>query len=147
LAPFGAENLSEVTVLVKQTDSYQRDIQIAGGLKIVPGQHSQATGIQGDGLAQTIFHAEISHRSFDSAVRACGIKPGLIKIVLVKFGDPLQFLPKLRIGNNLLQFFLRHGLQHPPGVAGDLPFLRIYHPPELIAAMVPGPADIQSEFV
>ena len=54
-----ANALTEIAVFVEQADAHQRQMEVAGGFEVIPRQHAQAAGVDGQAFRETVFRGKI----------------------------------------------------------------------------------------
>ena len=59
LGPVPVYGLPEIALLVEQADGYDGQPQVARRLELIAGDVAEAAGVNGERLAQHVFHAEI----------------------------------------------------------------------------------------
>ena len=57
-----SQRLVEVAVRVHQPDADEGDAEFRGRLEMVPREHAESPGVNGDGFVQREFRAEVRHR-------------------------------------------------------------------------------------
>ena len=143
LRPVLVDLLAEITLLVEQAHADDRHPQVAAGLELVAGHIAESAGIDGQGLAQHEFQAEIG----DAGQRRPGmlqLEPGLSGLAVPPGPHAVVRHPaEGGIGQGLLEPVPGDGLQDHPGVPGQLPEGRVQLAPELVGTVVPGPAQVQ----
>src|SRR5262249_17861141 len=66
LPAIGVQVLTEVAVLIEQTDADQRNGAIAGGLQVVAGEDAEATRVDWEALGEAVFGGEVGDQGFAS---------------------------------------------------------------------------------
>ena len=137
--------LFKVAVAVEEADGHQRDIEIAGALQMVAGEHAETAGIDGQGLVQAVFRGEVGDGRLgrDRALRVHGTGHVLIEIperVLIEgkvggVGDEIR--------DGFVRGFLKAGERV---VSGAFPDLGIEAYEERPARGMPAPPEVVSEF-
>ena len=139
----GGQDLSEVTLLVKNPDPNNRQSHIAGGLQIVRGQNSEATRVNRECLRHAKLHAEVGNPSQVRIGESLFEPPGIVQILLPLFQFPLQTGDQFGITSGIIQSRLRNLTQNQMGIVRDGECLGIKAFPESVARVTPVPADIQ----
>gem|GEM_PF-2602103 len=142
----GIELLAEVTLLVEQADADHRHAQIAGGFQLISRDVAEAARVNGQSLAQHIFHAEvcdglqrrIGKRARKPAGRLHGFTLGLQQLT--------EALAERGVVQSGLEFLARDSLENGPRIVGQLPEFGVELAPEFPFRRIPGPAQVQGQF-
>jgi hypothetical protein len=146
LIPFRIDVLPEITLLVKQPDAHHRNPQIARRLEMVASHVTQSARVDGQRIAQHIFHAEVSDCT-QPRIRLRRLKPALPLVARGPFRqDFLQFLVEAHIGERRIELWPRYSLQHQPCVVRQIPEFGIKLSPEFVRGMIPRRAQIERQF-
>src|SRR5271167_4524650 len=108
-----AEVLAEISLLVKQPDTHQRNVKITGGLEMVTGQYAQAAGKDGQALGESEFGGEVGDQQVLVRFSLDLAKPGCI-IAQVSFqvrGDTIQMRQEGFVPGGSLQLSLFDGAE------------------------------------
>src|ERR1044071_3337503 len=63
LAAVCPDDLAEVALLIEQPYAHDRDAQVACGLELIAGDVAEPSGVDGQRLGKSEFHAEVGHAS------------------------------------------------------------------------------------
>ena len=130
------EGLGEIAVTVKETHCGHVDATVAGLLDVVTGKDAEASRVNLQGVAQTVLHAEVSHRGKVLA-------QGLLHVLLVEFIGAVDACHHSGIGLYGLYLLIGEALQHLDGIlAGSTPSVTVEVVEEGLALGVPCPPQI-----
>ncbi len=136
--------LPEVAFPVEQSDSHQRDAQVAGRLEMVPGQDAQAARVHAHALRQAELRREVGgDRVTVAVVDVVEPAAGRLQVAVQVGGQLADARRDLGIPDALLERLTRHAPEQLHGVVPRvLPQLRIHLPEQPARGVVPCPAKI-----
>ena len=138
--------LAEIALLVEQPHPNDRNAQIAGRLELIARHVAEPARINGQGLAQHVFHAEVGD-TVELRVRVSLLKPRRrLAGIPSRLHERVKTLAESRIGQHALQFLARHRLQHDPGIPRQRPEFGIQLSPDRVGGVVPRRTHIQGQF-
>ena len=135
LSPFRIQHLTEVALLIEQTDSHERHAEIARRLQVISGEHTKPARVERQRLADSELHAEVRGE------RRWRLGTALVAFTVVE--DRRQELLEGAVGRQCLETLARDILKDDPGIARLLPGGGIERAPQTIGRVIPGPAQIE----
>ncbi len=113
LPALGRDHLAQVSLGVHEAHCNQGNAQIAAFLEKVSRQKSQASGIKGKGMMQSVLGGEVSYSAAVRCVYIFAEPAGLGIDVVLKAGHHRVVMPQeMGIGCRSLQLLLTHAVEH-----------------------------------
>ena len=140
--------LPEVSLLIEQADSHQRNAQVAGRLQMVARQNSQAAGEDREAFGQAKLGREICNQRCVRSLRPGLVEPGalVVHVGLQVRDDAAHVREESIVLCRRLQLLLIDGSQQPHRVmSGRLPEVAVQTAEQLDRVVAPGPAQVVSQ--
>ena len=135
------QRLSEIAEAIQETNSHHVNIRVRSLLHVVTGQDAKTTRINLQHVAQTILHAQVSHR-WTSLVR---LNIHIFTEFLIKL---IHALHNVRVLSQFLKFLVVHSLQEQHRVLLHLlPKVRIKILIKVSRIIVPRPPHVVCNFI
>ena len=146
LDAFLVDLLFEVAVPVEQSDRDEIQIEIAGGLAMIPRENAEAAGVIRDRFVKAELGGEIGDRFFDRAAFA-GFSVSVLarEIIAECVMHFLEFAQEILVLRDLLEPGLPGKLQHPDRIViRAIPELVIEMAEEAAGGRFPRPPEIEN---
>src|SRR5690606_34781665 len=117
--------LAKISVTIKQTDGDERDVQVAGGFKVIACQNAEPAGIIRQGIVHAVFGAEIRSRAFGGNLAETSRND--VRVFAEFACESIDAFGEFAVGGDLRQAKRAHFIQNGARILfAFVPKMRVY---------------------